>query len=181
MRFLWLILLALSLLRPAHAQDFDALAAQLGGGFAQQAEAAERLGALGDPRAIPLLRALADAQLRRDGATVRAGGEGEVIRINNRVRGAIRVALGRLQLVSPDPAERLAAADNILRARSADDIRLLEDALSRETIPRVRERMDGSMEISSDNPTVKTVDVLDGSTQVTVHGRVVWRWNGRKM
>lgn len=143
MRVLCLLILALSLLvTPARAQDFDALAAQLGGGFAQQAEAVERLGALGDPRAIPLLRALNDAALRRDGAAVRIGGEGEVVRINNRVRGAIRVALGRLQLVSPDPAERLAAADGLLRARSPDDIRPLEDALSREAVGRVRERME---------------------------------------
>ncbi|MFL1461926.1 urea ABC transporter permease subunit UrtB [Roseococcus sp. DSY-14] len=139
-----LVLLALLLGLPGagRAQEFEALAAQLGGGFAQQAEAAERLGQLGDPRAIPLLRALGDAQLRRDGAAVRVGGEGEVIRINNRVRGAIRVALGRLQLVSPDPAERLAAADGLLRARSAEDIPALEAALAREALPRVRERME---------------------------------------
>jgi phage repressor protein C with HTH and peptisase S24 domain len=48
-------------------------------------------------------------------------------------------------------------------------------------IKRVRQRIDGRYEISSDNPTVKTVDVLDGTQQVTVMGRVVWRWNGRKM
>lgn len=48
-------------------------------------------------------------------------------------------------------------------------------------IKRVRQRMDGTFEISSDNPTVKTVDVLDGSRPVDVLGRVVWLWNGRKL
>lgn len=48
-------------------------------------------------------------------------------------------------------------------------------------IKRVRQRLSGEFEISSDNPTVKTVDVLNGSSQVTVHGRVVWAWNGRGM
>lgn len=48
-------------------------------------------------------------------------------------------------------------------------------------IKRVRQRMDGNFEVSSDNPHVKTVDVLDGNTQVTVRGRVVWCWNGKKM
>lgn len=67
-----------------------------------------------------------------------------------------------------------------VRDPKIDGVYVLE-ANDRIYIKRVRERMDGSMEISSDNPTVKTVDVLDGSTQVTVHGRVVWRWNGRKM
>lgn len=67
-----------------------------------------------------------------------------------------------------------------VRDPKIDGVYVLE-ANDRIYIKRVRERMDGSMEISSDNPTVKTVDVLDGSTEVTVHGRVVWRWNGRKM
>jgi hypothetical protein len=48
-------------------------------------------------------------------------------------------------------------------------------------IKRVRQRMDGSFEISSDNTTVKTVDVLDGSRPVEVLGRVVWAWNGKKL
>jgi phage repressor protein C with HTH and peptisase S24 domain len=48
-------------------------------------------------------------------------------------------------------------------------------------IKRVRQRLSGEFEISSDNPTVKTVDVLTGSSQVTVHGRVVWAWNGKGM
>lgn len=48
-------------------------------------------------------------------------------------------------------------------------------------IKRVRQRMDGSFEVSSDNPTVKTVDVLNGNHEVTVHGRVVWAWNGRAL
>lgn len=48
-------------------------------------------------------------------------------------------------------------------------------------IKRVRQRIDGSFEISSDNPHVKTVDVLDGRSQVAVRGRVVWCWNGKKM
>ena len=51
---------------PARAQDafLDTLAG-LGGGFGAQAEAAERLGTLGDPRAIAPLRALSDGRLLR--------------------------------------------------------------------------------------------------------------------
>ena len=48
-------------------------------------------------------------------------------------------------------------------------------------IKRVRQRMDGSVEISSDNATVKTVDVLNGGQSIDVLGRVVWCWNGKKM
>lgn len=61
-----------------------------------------------------------------------------------------------------------------------DGVYVLE-ANDRLYIKRVRQRMNGSFEISSDNPNVKTVDVLDGSHQVNVLGRVVWAWNGRKL
>lgn len=61
-----------------------------------------------------------------------------------------------------------------------DGIYVIE-ANDRLYIKRVRQRMDGSFEISSDNATVKTVDVLDGSQAVRVLGRVVWVWNGKKI
>lgn len=48
-------------------------------------------------------------------------------------------------------------------------------------VKRVRMRMDGSLEVSSDNVTIKTVDVLNGEHEVHVLGRVVWAWNGRKL
>lgn len=48
-------------------------------------------------------------------------------------------------------------------------------------IKRVRQRIDGSYEISSDNPAHKTVDVLRGGHAVTVIGRVLWAWNGHKI
>lgn len=48
-------------------------------------------------------------------------------------------------------------------------------------VKRVRQRLDGCFEISSDNPTHKTVDVLRGDHEVIVVGRVLWAWNGRKM
>lgn len=47
-------------------------------------------------------------------------------------------------------------------------------------IKRVTRRLDGVHEISSDNPTVRTVDVLNGSQQVRICGRVVYGWNGRR-
>jgi urea transport system permease protein len=146
---------------PARAQDgFGAALAGLGDGFARTAESVERLGASGDPRALPVLRALQDGRLLRSpagqvllpmegggaadaasGAPADAAGA-EPVRINNRVRAALRGALGRLQLVSPDPAERLAAADGVFRTRSADNVPLLEAALARETIPRIRAQME---------------------------------------
>ncbi|WBV42330.1 urea ABC transporter permease subunit UrtB [Pseudoroseomonas cervicalis] len=157
MRYLLVLLLLLAL--PARAQDgFTAALPGLAGNFAAQAEAVERLGALGDPRALPLLQALADGRLQkradgtlliREGEALRdaatgeaASGPAETIRINNRVRGALRGAFGRLQLLSPLEAERLAAAEGLFRSRSAENVMLLEDALGRETSPRVRPAME---------------------------------------
>lgn len=48
-------------------------------------------------------------------------------------------------------------------------------------VKRVRQRIDGHFEISSDNPTHRTVDVLNGDHHVSVIGRVLWAWNGRRM
>jgi hypothetical protein len=61
-----------------------------------------------------------------------------------------------------------------------DGIYVLE-AHQRLFIKRVRQRMDGAYEVSSDNPTHRTVDTLDGSHQVEVRGRVIWIWNGKRV
>jgi SOS-response transcriptional repressor LexA len=70
--------------------------------------------------------------------------------------------------------------DTGITAIDIDGVYVLE-AHGRLFIKRVRQRLDGSYEISSDNPAHKTVDVLDGSHEVRVIGRVLWAWNGRKM
>lgn len=67
-----------------------------------------------------------------------------------------------------------------VNAPKIDGVYVME-ANDRIYIKRVRQRIDGTFEISSDNPTVKTVDVLDGSRPVAVRGRVVWAWNGKKL
>ena len=48
-------------------------------------------------------------------------------------------------------------------------------------IKRVRQNLRGQLEVSSDNPAIKTVDVLDGTHEVDVIGRVIWVWNGRRV
>ncbi|ADU99011.1 Peptidase S24/S26A/S26B, conserved region protein [Alicycliphilus denitrificans BC] len=47
-------------------------------------------------------------------------------------------------------------------------------------IKRISRKLDGTHEITSDNPNVRTVEVLDGSQQVRICGRVVYGWNGRR-
>lgn len=70
--------------------------------------------------------------------------------------------------------------DTGVRDPSIDGVYVLR-ANGRVYIKRVRQRMDGRYEVSSDNPTVKTVDVLDGSQPIDVAGRVIWAWNGANL
>ncbi|WP_426956063.1 urea ABC transporter permease subunit UrtB [Muricoccus radiodurans] len=151
-----LLLMLLLLAHPAMAQDaYIAALPGLAGGFNTVAESVDRLGASGDPRALPLLRALNDGRLTRRGETIILPGNldaatgtatdaagAEPIRINNRVRVALRGALGRLQLVSTDPAERRTAAESVFRSRSAENIPALEAAIARESLPGIRARQE---------------------------------------
>lgn len=70
--------------------------------------------------------------------------------------------------------------DTGISSVTVDGVYVLE-AHQRLFIKRVRQRIDSTYEISSDNPTVKTVDILNGDHQVNVKGRVIWVWNGRRI
>lgn len=48
-------------------------------------------------------------------------------------------------------------------------------------VKRVRQRLDGQYEISSDNPAHRNAEILNGEHQVEVVGRVIWYWNGRRV
>lgn len=67
-----------------------------------------------------------------------------------------------------------------IRDANIDGVYVLQ-AHDRVFIKRVRQRYDGCYEISSDNPSIKTTDVLDGREQLNVLGRVLWAWNGQKL
>ena len=48
-------------------------------------------------------------------------------------------------------------------------------------VKRITQRGDGSLEITSDNPGIKTVDVLKRKAPVPVLGRVLWAFVGKKL
>lgn len=73
-----------------------------------------------------------------------------------------------------------ALVDTDQRVPDVDGVYVLQ-ANGQLFIKRVTRKMDGSHEVSSDNPKVRTVDVLDGSQQVHICGRVVYGWNGRRL
>lgn len=72
-----------------------------------------------------------------------------------------------------------ALVDTDVQSVEVDGVYVLQ-AHSRLFIKRVRQRMDGCYEVSSDNPAIKQTDILNGKHEVRVCGRVVYGWNGRR-
>ncbi|MFL6797046.1 MAG: urea ABC transporter permease subunit UrtB [Xanthobacteraceae bacterium] len=60
------------------------------------------------------------------------------VRLNNRLRGIVQAALGSLTLMANDPAKRLEAAQSVLKSRDANALPALEQAIAKETDPRVK-------------------------------------------
>ncbi|HUK09546.1 MAG TPA: urea ABC transporter permease subunit UrtB [Stellaceae bacterium] len=164
-RLLLALLLFLVPLR-AGATDIEELLAQLGsGGFDAKIAAVRALGALGDPRAVPVLKALGDGALytTADHRVVIAEASGDAFKIfdpldhkplgeapdsaldkilvNNRVRGVIDEALSGLTLFSPRPQDRLSAAQEALRHPPGDGGKALEKALEQEKDAQVRQAL----------------------------------------
>jgi len=147
-------LAATTLVSPACAQQFDELIKKLASDdFGEKLDAAEKLGALGDGRAIPALKALSDGNLflrKADGAALIGdgsryfeaasgkalgelpAGEIEKVRANNRLRGAISASLSKLSLFSDDRATRLAAAREAFKTPTPETAEALERALKSE-------------------------------------------------
>jgi len=46
-------------------------------------------------------------------------------------------------------------------------------------VKRVSRNMSGELIITSDNPKIRTSETLNGNSEVVIHGRVVWAWNGK--
>ncbi len=207
LRYLLFFIIALPvclMARPAAADEFADAVNRLGGGnFTEQIGAIDRLSALADPRAVPVLKALGEANLylRKTGGQVvitrgPAGAAAaidpvtgadlgsfdaaayDVVRINNRLRVTIRGALGRLMLVSPEPGERYAAAQGVFKTRSIDNLPLLERALATEKDGRVAAQLRISLaatQLLSSEPSVRLVGIagLAQSSDAEVRGLLV--------
>ncbi len=125
--------------------------------YKERAVGVEVLAATGHPRAIPVLEAMAKGQLfvrKADGSIVIGDKTGKVysltdavdgtalgdakkkelkkVKVNNRLRGAIRAALGGLTLLSSDPGQRAQAAAAVFAARDAGALATVEQAIARE-------------------------------------------------
>lgn len=139
--------------------DFGTLVQDLGAkGYSAKIKAVNALAATGDERAAGILDAMVNRKLyvRKADKRIVIGQKqdaeylitdplsGKVIgtvsksdlsrlRSNNRLRRAIRTALGSLTLASGDPSKRIVAAQTIFKAPKPPQIKTLKSALARET------------------------------------------------
>jgi urea transport system permease protein len=160
-----IVLLAILLVPFAgHAQTVDSALALLGSGnFDQVRQGVEQLAGSGDKQAATIITALQNNRLyaaiadhalyiKQDDGSFHvattgapapdiAAGALKQVRVNNAIRGAMDAALGALQLLAPDPATRMAAADAVFHSHEPSALPALQKALARETDPSIRTRM----------------------------------------
>jgi urea transport system permease protein len=161
LRTLWLLLaVALATAGPSVAQPLtdETVTRLLADSFPDTEAAIASVASGGAPHAADILQALADRRLLfsagakaiffrdaagkgfdgRTGLAAEIPGDAAPVRLNNRLRGSVQAALGSLTLMSPDPQQRLRAAESVFRSRDATALAPLNEALARETNPRVK-------------------------------------------
>jgi len=152
-----LLTLALSVLAtlPSRAGSFeDAVGLFANDSFSDTEEAVNALAGSGNPLAYPIISALQDGRLVADPATRKVYirqpdgkvldaatgaavttdvGSLDSVRLNNRLRRAVEAAVSSLTLLSPDPAKRTQAAQQVFKTHDAGDLAAVENALQKET------------------------------------------------
>jgi urea transport system permease protein len=174
----------------SHAQDLRPLVNALGeGNYADTERHIVALAATGDPAAAATLEALGEGDLYvrksdkavfiaersgdgyklTDPLTGESAGEAErsaveKIKVNNKLRRAIRTALGSLTLMSPDPAARAAAASAVLQSGDPEAIPLIDAALAEEKNPGIAKLMEearAAAVLKSDLPDEEKIAAVD--------------------
>ncbi|MEM1044777.1 MAG: urea ABC transporter permease subunit UrtB [Pseudomonadota bacterium] len=205
--FLSVVVLAtgLAMSPGASAASFEDAVARLSEkSFSVKEQAIADITVSGDERALSVLTALNDGTLyfRRDDKrivfTVKQGREfvltdmlsGEAlgtvrrravrkVSINNRLRAALKGAIGSLRLFADDPGTRLTAARAMLSNPTADALPILQRALEREEAEDVRSMLGLALsalktEIGSEAERIEAVQALSGSMNPDV-----WQVLGR--
>jgi urea transport system permease protein len=157
-------------------------------------EAVRALAAEGDPRAVPLLQALADGTLQTAGKRllIVEGEEGvdaltgekvsplpearEDVIANNRLRGAVNDALAMLRLVAPSRETRLAAVRELLGGADATLLPLVQKALAREHDAEIRElleRLAATMQLKQGTPEARVAAIRTLAASSSPHARTL--------
>ena len=150
----------------AHAASLDEVLAHFTtDDFSETITGVNEVAASGNPRAETIIRALQDGQLLfsaerkavyikndagklTDAATGQpidgpAPSDVDVVRLNNRLRGAIDAALGGLTLLAKDPGVRYDAAQAVFKSRAASALPTLRDRHRQGAGPADQARADG--------------------------------------
>jgi urea transport system permease protein len=148
---------------PVRAQALDAaLDRFLADSFSDTEAGIAGVAASGADQGVAILEALADRRLfaspaskgvfyrdkagkgfdARTGQPAEVPAEASMVRLNNRLRGQVQAALGSMTLLSPDPAQRLRAAESVFKSRDANALPVIEQALAKESVPRVRRALE---------------------------------------
>jgi urea transport system permease protein len=148
-------LFTFALALPLLAGPFEESVAQFANdSFADTEAAVGALASSGNPRAYAVISALQEGRLLADGATKQvfirladgklvdaatgaavatAPASTAAVRLNNRLRRTVEAALGGLTLLSPDPAQRIQAAQSVFKTHDAAMLATVDTALKAET------------------------------------------------
>ncbi len=139
----------------AHAGPFeDSVAKFANDSFSDTQEAVGEIAISGNPRALEIITALQDERLYADPAgkkifiktkddkivdaisgtvVTEMPATADAVRLNNRLRGAVDAAVGGLNLLSPDLATRISAAQSVFKSPDEALLPVVENALKKET------------------------------------------------
>ncbi|MGI9522880.1 MAG: urea ABC transporter permease subunit UrtB [Hyphomicrobiaceae bacterium] len=161
----WAALIACSLIAPlTHADEGDlhaALELFANKSYSKTILGVDRVAASGVDHAAAVLNALGKRRVYlfgdKGGAVYRVGRNyydfvtnapvagrpagSKSVRVNNRVRNAIKAALGTLELRASDPSKRLRAAQEVFRRKDTSVLPALDELIARETEPEVRQAL----------------------------------------
>jgi len=182
--------LSLAVSFSAQAAELRNLINALGeGGYKETEAQISAIAATGDPAAAPVLEALeaGNVYVRKSDGLVFitekvgrtfnlidpltgeiveegvASGAIEKVRVNNRLRRAVRSALGALTLMSPNPATRREAATATFQSADPDSIELIETALAAEkdvAIAKLLREARAAAVLKSDRPDEEKADAV---------------------
>jgi urea transport system permease protein len=139
----------------------EAMALLASGVFDQVRQGVQELADTGSPRAATIITALQNGALyynpddqslyiKQDDGTYLIAATGapapaevtddtvKTVRVNNGIRGAMDAALGSLQLMAPDAATRMTAAEAVFHSHQPDALPALAKALAQEKDPDVK-------------------------------------------
>ena len=178
---------------PALAGPFeDAVTKFANDSFSDTQEAIAEVSTSGDARAFNIIDALQDERLYADPASKKVFIKGtddkvvdaisgaavtnmpataDTVRLNNRLRGVVEAALGGLNLLAPDLATRIGAAQSVFKSPDEAFLPVIEGALKKETNANAKRAfVEAKAAIILSKANASEVDKLDAVSVIRSRG-----------